>query len=334
MAALSAGRPFWVDHRDQWLDTTGIMNAVLTVALPVFAIIAVGILAGRAKLMSAGDSQTLNKFVFRFAMPAALFGLTASTPPPGAADLTIAMAYAGAAFVALLGGYVLAKALFPVTGPEAGAHGFASTLGNAVFLGLPIALTIDGWARPFVVLMLIEGVFVIAIGAALMAPRSTEGSMWKRLGGYFVGPFRNPLVLAMIAGFIYSALGLTFSGPAQTFFSLLGRAAGPTALFSLGLFLATHQFPALKSVAGRVGTIALFKMVLLPTIALGAAYALGLNDPAYMGALALFVFVPSGVGSFIIASQYGVYQTETAAAVSFTTLFSVATIAGVLMIFA
>ncbi len=310
------------------------MNAVLTVALPVFAIIAVGIFAGRAKLMTDGDSQTLNKFVFKFAMPAALFGLTASTPPPGATDATIAIAYACAAFITLFGGYLLAKTLFPVTGPEAGAHGFASTLGNAVFLGLPIALTIDDWARPFVVLMLVEGVFVIAIGAALMEPRKDDGSLLKRLRGYFVGPLKNPLVLAMIAGFLYSAVGFSFSGPAQTFFSLLGRAAGPTALFSLGLFLATHQFPALKSVAGRVGTITLLKMVLLPAVALAVALMLGLDDPAYMGALALFLFVPSGVGSFIIASQYGIYQSETAAAVSFTTLLSVVTIAGVLVFFA
>ncbi|MHA7872411.1 MAG: AEC family transporter [Hyphococcus sp.] len=309
------------------------MNAVVAVALPVFAIIAAGALAGRFRVMSAGDSQALNRFVFRFAMPAALFGLTAGTPPPGAGDAAIAMAYAAAAGVALFGGYFLAQILFPVTKPEAGAHGFASTLGNAVFLGLPIALSIDGWARPFVVLMLIEGIFVIAIGAALMAPRAEDAPLPKRLAGYFAGPARNPLVVGMAAGFVYSALGLPFSGPAETFFSLLGRAAGPAALFSLGLFLATHQFPRLQSVAGRVGAIAVMKMAVLPAVALGAAYALGVSDPAYLGALALFVFVPSGVGSFVIASQYGVYESETAAAVSFTTLLSVLTVSGVLVAF-
>jgi len=310
------------------------MNAVIVVALPVFAIIAAGFAGGRMQLMSASDAQALNKFVFRFAMPAALFGLTASTPPPGAEDLAIAAAYAIAAGVALFGGYILAQMFFPLTKPEAGAHGFASTLGNAVFLGLPIALTIEGWARPFVVLMLIEGVFVIAIGAALMAPRSESASLPAKVAGYFSGPFRNPLVLAMVAGFVYSAIGLPFSGPAETFFSLLGRAAGPTALFSLGLFLATHKFPALQAVAGRVAAIAVVKMAALPAIALGAAFALGVSDPAYLGALALFVFVPSGVGSFVIASQYGVYESETAAAVSFTTVLSLLTVSGVLIAFA
>lgn len=309
------------------------MTSVISVALPVFAIIAAGLAAGRWKFMTAEDSAALNKFVFRFAMPAALFGLVAGTTPPGAEDLVIALSYGAAGLVAMLGGYFLSQLLFPLTKQEAGAHGFASTLGNAVFLGLPIALSIDGWARPFVTMMLIEGTLFIAIGSALMAPRKETGTFLTRMGGFIASPFRNPLVVAIAAGFIYSALGLPFSGPAETFFALLGRAAGPAALFSLGLFLITHPMPPLKAVAGRAGAIAIAKMAVLPAVALTVAHLLGLSDPHYLGALALFVFVPSGVGAFIMASQYGVYQTETAAAVSFTTLLSVLTISGVLVAF-
>ncbi|GJL94057.1 MAG: transporter [Hyphococcus sp.] len=307
------------------------MDAVISTALPVFGIIAAGLIAGRFGFMNLGDSQALNKFVFRFAMPAALFGLTANATPPGAADVAIALSYGVAAFVILIGGYLLTQRMFSLTKPEAGAHAFSSTLGNAVFLGLPIALSIEGWARPFIVLMLVEGIAVIAIGAALMAPRKEGG---KNLLGYFSGPARNPLVLGMVAGFLYSALGLPLTGPFETFFSLLGRAAGPTALFSMGLFLATHQFPPIAQAAGRVSSIAILKLIVLPIIALGVAYLLQVNDPAYLGALALFVFVPSGVGCFIMASQYGIYQTETAAAISVTTILSVLTISGVLIVFA
>ncbi len=309
------------------------MDAVFSTALPVFGIIATGLVAGRFGFMGLGDSQALNKFVFRFAMPAALFGLTASASPPGGADVRLALSYAIAACAILIGGYFLAQKLFSLTKPEAGAHAFASTLGNAVFLGLPIALSIEGWARPCIVLMLSEGIAVIAIGAALMSPRNESGEK-NRIFNYLAGPLRNPLVLGMAAGFLYSAIGLPLSGPFETFFSLLGRAAGPTALFSMGLFLATHQFPPIARAAGRVSSIAVFKLLLLPSIALGAAYLLHVEDPAYLGALALFVFVPSGVGSFIMASQYGVYETETATAVSLTTMLSVLTISGVLLVFA
>ncbi len=310
------------------------MSAVIDLALPVFAIIAAGLAAGRFKLMTGGEAQALNKFVFRFAMPAALFGLTAGTAPPGAVDISLALSYGVAAFAAIFGGYFLSQLLFPLTKEEAGAHGFASTLGNAVFLGLPIALTIEGWGRPFVVLMLVEGIFVIAIGAALMTPRTNTTTLSKRAVKLITDPFRNPLVAGASAGFLFSTLGLSLTGPLESFFDILGRAAGPTALFSLGLFLATHQFPAVGAVAGRVASIVAIKMVALPFIALGVAHILGLSDPAYFGALALFVFVPCAVGSFIMASQYDLYQTEIAAAISVTTLLSVLTITGVLILFA
>jgi predicted permease len=306
------------------------MTAVVTVALPVFAIIAAGFCAGRLATLTGADSQALNKFVFRIAMPAALFGLAARAEPPGSADAGIALAYGAAALATLAVGYLVSKPLFTLTGPEAGAHAFSSTLGNAVFLGLPIALNIEGWARPFIVLMAVEGIMVIAIGAALMTKREAGANPLS----YLAGPFRNPLVVAMLAGFVYSALGLPLTGPAETFFDYLGRAAGPTALVSLGIFLATHQFPQVGAIAGRVSLIAATKMVLLPAIALGAAYLMGVSDPAWLGALALFAFVPSGVGSFIMASQYGVYETETAGAVLVTTILSVLTVSAVLVAFA
>ncbi|MEO1252406.1 MAG: AEC family transporter [Pseudomonadota bacterium] len=306
------------------------MDAVVAVALPVFAIIAAGFAAGKSGALTIADSEALNKFVFRLAMPVALFGLAARNAPPGADDAGIALAYAGAASLALIVGYFLAGRLFALQGPEAGAHAFAATLGNAVFLGLPIALNVEGWARPFIVLMLIEGTLVIAAGAALMSRRDAGAG----LGAFLAGPMKNPLVLGMLAGFVYSLLGLPLEGPFAAFFDFLGRAAGPTALVSLGLFLATHQFPPIGAVAGRVAMIGAVKMALLPAVALGVAFALGVSDPNWVGALALFVFTPSAVGSFVMASQYGVSKTETAAAVFATTILSILTISGVLVVFA
>lgn len=307
------------------------MNAVVSVALPVFAVIAAGFLAARLGALSAADSQTLNKFVFKLAMPVALFGLAARAAPPGSAeDAGIAIAYGAAAAVTILGAYFLSRPLFSLSPQEAGAHAFSSTLGNAVFLGLPIAMNVPGWDRPFIVLMAIEGTAVIALGAALIAPRGEN----KNALSFLAGPMKNPLVIGMAAGFIYSALGLPLTGPFETFFDYLGRAAGPTALISLGVFLATHQFPKMGAVAGRIGAIILAKMALLPVIALGAAYALGVADTAYLGALALFCLVPTGVVSFVMASQFKVYETEAAAAVLAATLLSVLTISGVLWVYA
>ena len=309
------------------------MNAVVTVALPVFAIIGAGWCAGRINILPAEDVAALNRFVFRFAMPAALFGLTARAAPIGGDDLKMALAFGLAALVAILGNYALSRRVIQLSPQEAGAHGFASGFGNAVFLGLPIAMSIPGWAPHFVVLMLVEGIGVIALGAALLSPRD-DAKPLKLL----LAPFRNPLVVAMILGLIFSGIAtvtpLALDGPIGVFFDFLGRAAGPTALFSLGLFLATTPTPPLGDVAGKVVSIAVVKMLLLPTVVLGALYLMGVTDRALLGAAALFTATPVAVGAFIMSSQYGVYARETAAAVAATTVLALFSISAVLTIYA
>ncbi len=311
------------------------MNPVISIALPVFAVIGVGAAAGRFGWMKGADAQILNAFVFRFAMPAALFSLTASTAPPGPADFAITISYAVAATVVMVASYFLSKQLFHLSNKEAGGHAFTSTLGNAVFLGLPIALSVEGWGRPFVMLMLIEGVFIIAIGMALLSQGggAPGASRLKSTAMLFAKPFGNPLVAAPVAGFIYSASGLPLPEAVASFFNLLGRAAGPTALFSLGLFLATNKFPAVGAIAGRVSGIAIAKLAVLPAIAISLAIALGVRDPHQLGALSLFTVVPSGIIAFVTASQFKTYVMEAAAAVSITTLISLVSISIVLTLF-
>ena len=75
-------------------------------------------------------------------------------------------------------------------------------------------------------------------------------------------------------------------------------------------------------------------MAFLPLAAYAVATNIGVSDPDYLGALALFTVTPTAVGAFVMASQYGRYVEETAAAIAFTTALSVITISVVLVLFA
>jgi predicted permease len=312
------------------------MSAVLTVAFPVFAVIAAGLLAGRLKLATADDSAALNRFVFRFGFPAALFGLMSGASGLTGLDARLALAYGGPALAVIAAAYVFARKVYSEDPQAAGAHAFASVIGNAVFLGLPIAMGIEGWARPFVTLMLVEGILVIGVGAALMSPSEDPGQTppLRRIANFLGRPLANPLVAAALAGFAFASLGLTLPGPLRSFFEILGRAAGPVALFSLGLFFATRRLPPIGETLGRTLAIAAFKMALLPALAFAFAATLNVDEPAYRGALALFTSVPTAVGAFVMASQYGRYVDETAAAIAFTTALSVFSISAVLIFYA
>jgi predicted permease len=310
------------------------LSSVLSVALPVFAVIAAGLIAGRFKFADASDSAALNRFVFRFAMPAALFGLMSGAKGLSTADGALALAYGAPAMLVIFAAYFIGRRMFSLPKPEAGAHAFASTIGNAVFLGLPIALAVDGWARPFVVLMLVEGILVIGVGAALMSARDGDGVKDpKAVRDFLLRPLRNPLVAAALAGFAFASIGVELPPPVRTFFDILGRAAGPAALFSLGLFLATHPLPPIRATAGKVAAIAFLKMAALPALALTALHFLRIDDPHYVAALALFTVTPTAVAAYVVSSQYGRYVAEIVGAIAVTTALSIFTVTAVLVRF-
>jgi hypothetical protein len=303
------------------------MSQVVLVALPVFAVILAGLIAGRMRFATAEDSAVLNKFVFRFAMPAALFGLMAGAHGLRSADALFALAFGAPALLVMAAAYALGRALLKLPEAEAGVHALASSFGNAVFLGLPIALSVEGWARPFVILMLVEGVVIIGLGAALIDRRGAG------FVSFLVRPLKNPLVVAAIAGFAFASLGGVLPEPLRRTVDILGRAAGGTALFSLGLFFETRSLPKISEVAPNVAMIALLKMVALPALTLGALHVAGIVDTAHLGAAMLFTATPVAVGSFVMASQYKAYERECAAAIAATTALSVLSISAVLVVF-
>jgi len=310
------------------------MSAIAHVAAPLFAIIAAGALAGRAGLMGEAAGAALNRFVFLFAMPAAVFRFAATNAPPGPEAASIGLAYLIAISAVLGGSFFFAKAVFKLTVREAGAHAFASSLANAVFLGLPIALSIEGWGASYLVLMLIEGTLVLTAGAALMTWPEDGGpaKLSAQVGGTLLRVARNPVVAGTLLGFAWSLAGLPLAGPPERFLHYLGGAAGPAALFSLGLVLAAPRAAPEPGQTRAIASIVLGKIALLPALTLGLAWAFGAG-PRDLGVAALFTSLPTGVNAYVQAAHYGVYVRRTAAALTATTALSLGTVSAALFVF-
>ncbi len=304
------------------------MTVILTIALPIFAVIATGFASGRFGIIHSDDGLALNRFVFNIAMPVAIFGLTSRTDPLTPSDLSYSGIYLIASLATLGISYMIARRIFSLPRPDAGVHAFASTLGNAVFLGLPIAQNITDWGRPFIVLMLAEGLIIITLASILIAARVDEEktTLKTRLLEILLRPFKNPLVLGTLSGFIFGLTGLPLPNPVSAFLDILGRAAGPTALFSLGLFLSANSIKSQKIFSAQILQIASFKMILLPILMLVGLHIIGINDRNILGASMLFTLVPAGIGVYIQASARGRYAAEAATAIIVTTVASILTV--------
>ena len=307
------------------------MSAILTVALPLFAIIVAGYFGARAKLMNEAQAGALNRFVFMFAMPAAVFRFASTNPPPGPEAAPFALAYLLCVFSVMTAAFLIGRKLLKLRIREAGVHALGSSLGNAVFLGLPIALSVDGWGGHYLILVLLEGVFVLAAGSALMTWPEDGGDAHpgrqildtlKRVG-------RNPIAMGTLIGFLCSVVGLVPSGPPERFLFYLGGAAGPAALFSLGVTLGQPREAPEAGARASILSIVAAKLIALPALFVGALLLLGATK-SQIGAAALFTCMPMGVGVYVQASHFGIYTRRTAAALTATTVLSVLTVSTVL----
>jgi len=309
------------------------MVSAFAQAVPVFAIIALGAVAGGSRLIERGQAEALNRFVFLFAMPAALFIFAASNTPPRLADLPYVGVYLAAAVTVFFASLALGRLLFRLTPREAGAHAFGSTLGNAVFLGLPIVLTIEGWGAPYLLLMLGEGIVIVALGAAFISAPAEGGGASARAGfAALQRALRTPIVLGMLLGFLFALLRLPVPGPAEAFFRLLGAAAGPAALFALGVSLAVAPRGEMAGSGGRLAAIAAMKLIALPALTLVGMSLIG-APPDRIGAALLFTSMPTAVAVFVFTAHQQVYQATIAAAVTVTTVLALFGVTLVLALF-
>lgn len=140
-----------------------------------------------------------------------------------------------------------------------------------------------------------------------------------------------PVMVAVLAAVFFLVSGLPVPGPIDKGVSLLGNAALPVILLSLGIQLA-ETAPVIKD-APRIGLAVIFRLVLSPALALVALWLLA---PAFdMSGLAAKVAVvvmamPSAVSVVLMAIEFGADAKLVSAAAFFSTLASIVSLTAIL----
>jgi malonate transporter len=113
---------------------------------------------------------------------------------------------------------------------------------------------------------------------------------------------KNPLIVAPLAGVLVAGVHATVPASVQTFLKLLGDAASPCALVSLGLFLAE------KRPSGAVQRVSLMlvacKLLLMPALTWWLATRVFMLPPALVGMAVVLAALPTGTGPFMLADFY------------------------------
>ena len=301
------------------------LSTILNAVLPLFGLILLGYVSGRRQLLGPGAVDNLNNFVVWLALPALLFQAMAQITweqanQPGFVLTT------GLAMAAVFGtSYVLGR------NPQrrladASIDGLAASYSNSGYMGIPLCIMVLGQdslpATVVSVLLTACGLFAFSIVLVEIDLQSSPNIL-RTARKVLQSLLRNPLVTAPLLGAVFAAMQIPLPGPLLQLTTLLGEAASPCALVTIGLFLAQSQTGGELKAVRRIVVLKLFLHPLITFVLVRWVF----DMPALWGNTAILLSaLPVGTGPFMLAKLYDRQPAVTSRAILLSTLLSVFTV--------
>lgn len=302
------------------------MLPVFLQTLPFFLLIGLGWGAGRTGFFPEAATAWLTRFVFYFALSAMLFRFSATLSLGEVFSWSFVAAYLAASSAVYLLATVVA--LFRRRGmAEAAVEAQCAVVGNVGFLGIPMLTMLLG-ERAIGPVMLVLACDLIVFGSliVILVTASRRRISPAILVSVPLGLVRNPMIVSIVAGLSWSALGLPLPAPAQEFLVLLGAAATPGALFAIGASLAFKSAERVQV----AGWLTFAKLVLHPGAVALTALALWPVEPFAAGVMVAAAALPVAGNVYILAQHYGVAPQRVSAAILISTAVSMLTLPAVI----
>jgi len=299
------------------------MQAIFAVTVPFFALVLLGWLGARSRVLPESAIPGLNAYVLYFALPCMLFRFGSSLPIERLADPALLGVYLFSAVVVVTV-TVLVTLRREGSGsgvdPRDAAFGaLVAAFPNAGFMGVPllVALLGEAAAGPVIGAIVVDLVVTSTLCLALAQSdaRQRDGANGDRslLRGALAslrGALVNPLPWAIACGAAFGATPFALAAPLAQIVRMLGDSATPVALFTIGavLFRAGRHVHTRTPLA-RYLPVALIKLLLHPALVFGtglAVRALGAPVSAFgLMVLTLTAALPSASNVALLAERFG-----------------------------
>jgi predicted permease len=279
------------------------MNIVANALLPVFLIIALGVVLKRTLLPSDEAWLSIERLTYFVLFPALLIVTTGTADLTGipARDMAIALIASFAAIALLL---LLIRAFlenfFSISKPSFTSVFQGATRWNS-YISLALAGALYGasglalMSVPLIVLVPLFNVLCVWVLAHFASDEKMDA---RTMAGHIL---RNPLIWSCIVGIAINLAGLPLPKFVIAFADILGRASLAIGLLLVGAGLAIGDIWKLN--AGII-VATILKLAVLPVIAILLGKALGLEGPP-LAIVAIVASVPTAPASYILARQMG-----------------------------
>lgn len=298
---------------------------MLAIVVPVFAVIATGLIAVRSGLVPASIASGLVTFSYFVCVPSLMFSIVARYPIDGLLAWDFWLLFGAGSLLVL---FVLRYAggrLLGTDGRTRAVSALAAVMANTGFVALPVLYAIFGEAGvpPAAIANIVIAAVLIPAGVVLLEATGGIG------GGVRATPRRmalqvlkNPMVWPALLGFAFAAFRLPVPQMIEDYLDLLGQGLTPCALFAIG---ASVNLATLRHEGSRILVVSIVKLVALPAGVLGCGMALGL-DPFLTACAVIASASPTANTAYVLAVQYRAQEQAVAATISATTAASVLTL--------
>lgn len=296
----------------------------LNATIPLFLTMVLGLLFRKMKLFNDSFLDGMNSFVFKVALPAALFNDLAGEDFFKIWDIKFVLFCFVVTLICISVSIVLAKCM--KLGDETGEFAQASYRSSAGIMGIAFMENIYGNAG-MAPLMIAAAVPLYNVMAVVIL------SIFKPNGGQLSketviktlkGIITNPIILGIIIGMLWSILKLPRPGIMMKTVKYLANVSTPLGLMAVG---ASFE---IGSVMGRLKPALIAsgcKLVIWCAVFIPAAVMLGFTHEKLL-AILVMLGSPTTVSCFIMAKNMGHKGTLTTNAVMITTLLSAFTLTG------
>lgn len=303
---------------------------LITILGPVFGIIVGGYLLARAGLVPPHASAGINGLVYYAAFPALLFLVVARTPPREIFHWPFLGTWLGG-FVAVYGFTAVVSFIWHRDGSaRLGMRALDTTCASTAFIGVPLCISAFGPDAALPAILATVLLAIVDLSASILLieiERNEAGHAAHIARGIWRALARNPLMIASVAGVGWALSGLTLPVSAVRLLEIVGGAAIPCSLVTLGMFFAGRGWSGGTT---EVAWLTVCKLVLHPLVTWMLAVHVFVLDPRWTAIVVVLAALPPATTVFVIAQRYELHMLETASTMLVSTVASVATISLVL----
>lgn len=283
------------------------MLDILTITGPIFILIALGFGTARLGVVNAEQVRGMGTFVITFALPSLVFKAVSERQLAEVLHPQFLLAYAAAALVTFSIGYVIARRLRGEGLSTSAILAMGMSVSNSGFVGYPIAYMVVGQtaALGMALVMLVENLLMLPLALALAEAGRQGGTGAAVVRETFMRLARNPLIIAIVLGLLFSLFELRLPAVPVKVIDMLVGASAPVALFVIGATLNNLKAGGASSVVADVAQTSIGKLLIQPFLLFVAfGFTVGI-DPMLMVAGMISAGAPMMTIYPILGQRYG-----------------------------